>query len=72
MQLHPPFDRVAIEPGKYRGKHCHLEDAHQSSRLIHDRLFVNYPDPEEEDLPQTLAFAAVTVDGTVDLRLDPA
>ena len=36
------------------------------------RLFNDYPDLKEEDLQQALAFAAATVDGTIDLHLDAA
>lgn len=35
-------------------------------------LFADYPDLEEEDLKQSLAFAASTLDGTIDLHLDAA
>jgi uncharacterized protein (DUF433 family) len=35
-------------------------------------LFTDYPDLQEEDLQQALAFAAATVGGTIDLHLDAA
>jgi len=35
-------------------------------------LFKDYPDLQEEDLQQALAFAAATIDGTIDLHLDAA
>jgi uncharacterized protein (DUF433 family) len=35
-------------------------------------LFKDYPDLQEEDLQQALAFAAAAVDGTIDLHLDAA
>jgi uncharacterized protein (DUF433 family) len=35
-------------------------------------LFEDFPDLEEEDLQQALAFAAATVDGTISLYLDAA
>jgi len=35
-------------------------------------LFADYPDLEEEDVRQALAFAAATVDGTIDLYIDAA
>jgi hypothetical protein len=35
-------------------------------------LFSDYPDLEEADLRQALAFAAATVDGAIDLHLDAA
>ena len=35
-------------------------------------LFEDYPDLEEEDLHQALAFAASALDGTINLHLDAA
>jgi uncharacterized protein (DUF433 family) len=35
-------------------------------------LFADYPDLQEEDLQQALAFAAATVDGTIDPHIDAA
>jgi uncharacterized protein (DUF433 family) len=35
-------------------------------------LFADFPDLEEEDLQQALAFAAAAVDGTINLHLDAA
>jgi uncharacterized protein (DUF433 family) len=35
-------------------------------------LFQDYPDLQEEDLQQALAFAVAAVDGTIDLHLDAA
>lgn len=35
-------------------------------------LFKDYPDLQEEDLQQALAFAAATVNGTIDVHLDAA
>ena len=35
-------------------------------------LFEDYPDLLEEDIQQALAFAAATIDGTIDLHLDAA
>ena len=35
-------------------------------------LFADFPDLQEEDLQQALAFAAATVDGTIDLHFDAA
>lgn len=35
-------------------------------------LFEEFPDLEEEDLQQALAFAAASIDGTISLYLDAA
>ena len=35
-------------------------------------LFEDFPDLEEEDLQQALAFAAASIDGTISLYLDAA
>jgi len=35
-------------------------------------LFENFPDLQEEDLQQALAFAAATVDDTIDFHIDAA
>lgn len=40
--------------------------------LDRKQLFEDYPDLEEEDIQQALAFAAATVDGTIDVHLDAA
>ena len=68
MTLKVPFDRIAIEPGKMGGKPCisglriSVKNVLNILARYSDRneLFENYPDPEEEDLHQALAFAAAT------------
>src|SRR6266852_4317824 len=79
MRLRPPFDRVTIEPGKLGGHPCIRGMRITVRRVLEilatypDRreLFEDYPDLQEEDLQQALAFAAATVDGTIDLHIDP-
>lgn len=80
MTLAPPFDRITIEPGKMAGKPCIRGMRITVRRTLEilatypDRteLFNDFPDLEEEDLQQALAFAAATVDGTIDAQLDAA
>jgi len=80
MQLNPPFDRITIEPGKMGGQPCIRGMRITVRRVLEilatyaDRmdLFQDYPDLQEEDLRQALAFAAAAVGGTIDLHLDAA
>lgn len=66
MTLKAPFDRITIEPGKLGGKPCirglriSVETVLNIVASYPDRkaLFDNYPDLEEEDLRQALAYAA--------------
>lgn len=66
MTLKKPFDRITVEPGKMGGKPCirglriSLENGLEVLASFPDRsrLFSNYPDLEEEDLRQELAYAA--------------
>jgi uncharacterized protein (DUF433 family) len=66
MHLNPPFDRITIEPGKMAGHPCIRGMRITVRRVLEilaaypDRreLFEDYPDLEEEDLQQALAFAA--------------
>lgn len=75
MTLRAPFDRIAIEPGKMGGKPCvrglriSVENVLNILASYSDRkeLFENYPDLEEEDLRQALAFAAATLDDRVEI-----
>lgn len=80
MNLKPPFDRITIEPGKMGGKPC-IRGMRITVRRVVEvvatyperrELFQDYPDLEEEDLQQALAFAAAAVDGTIDLHIDAA
>jgi uncharacterized protein (DUF433 family) len=80
MNLKPPFDRITVEPGKLGGQPCIRGLRISVRRTLEilatypDRkeLFHDYPDLQEEDLKQALAFAAATVDGTIDLHIDAA
>lgn len=75
MTLKAPFDRITIEPGKMGGKPCvrglriSVENVLSILASYSDRkqLFENYPDLEEEDLRQALAFAATTLDDRVEI-----
>ena len=78
MSLKPPFDRITIEPDKMGGNPC-IRGMRITVRRVLDilatytdrkELFAEYPDLEEEDLQQALAFAAAALDGTLDLHLD--
>ena len=80
MSLNPPFDRITIEPGKLGGQPC-IRGMRITVRRVLEilatyperlELFEDYPDLQEEDLQQALEFAAATVDGTIDLRIDAA
>ena len=70
VTLNAPFDRITIEPGKLGGKPCirglriSVENVLNILASYSDRkeLFENYPDLEEEDLRQALAFAATSLD----------
>ena len=75
MTLKAPFDRITIEPGKMGGKPCirglriSVENVLNILASYSDRkeLFENYPDLEEEDLRQALAFAAATLDDRIEV-----
>jgi uncharacterized protein (DUF433 family) len=75
VTLKPPFDRISIEPGKMGGKPCirglriSVENVLSILASYPDRklLFENYPDLEEEDLRQALAFAAASIDDSVEI-----
>jgi uncharacterized protein (DUF433 family) len=80
MNLKAPFDRITIEPDKMGGNPC-LRGMRITVRRVLDilatypdraELFRDYPDLQEEDLQQALAFAAATVDGTIDVHIDAA
>jgi uncharacterized protein (DUF433 family) len=65
MSLKPPFDRITIESGKMGGHPCIRGLRITVRRVLEilatypDRmeLFKDYPDLQEEDLQQALAFA---------------
>jgi uncharacterized protein (DUF433 family) len=80
MNLKPPFDRISIEPGKMSGQACIRGMRITVRRVLEilatyrdrEELFQDFPDLVEEDLQQALAFAAATVDGTIDIHIDAA
>ena len=75
MTLKAPFDRITVEPGKMGGKPCirglriSVENVLNIVASYPDRkeLFESYPDLEEEDLRQALAFAAATMDDRIEI-----
>jgi uncharacterized protein (DUF433 family) len=75
MTLKVPFDRITIEPDKMGGKPCirglriPVENVLNIVASYPDRmeLFENYPDLEEEDLRQALAFAAASMDDQIEV-----
>ncbi|MBM3754773.1 MAG: DUF433 domain-containing protein [Acidobacteria bacterium] len=80
MTLRAPFDRITIEPGKMGGQPC-IRGMRITVRRVLDilatyttraELFEDFPDLQEEDLRQALAFAAAALDGTIDVHLDAA
>jgi uncharacterized protein (DUF433 family) len=80
MNMRPPFDRITIEPGKMGGQPC-IRGMRITVRRVLEilatyperaELFQDFPDLQEEDLQQGLAFAAATVDGTFDFHIDAA
>jgi uncharacterized protein (DUF433 family) len=75
VTLKAPFDRITIEPGKMGGKPCirglriSVENVLSILASYSDRreLFEDYPDLEEDDLRQALAFAAASLDDRVEI-----
>jgi uncharacterized protein (DUF433 family) len=75
VTLRAPFDRITIEPGKMGGKPCirgmriSVENVLNIVASYSDRkeLFENYPDLEEEDLRQALAFAVASMDDQIEI-----
>jgi uncharacterized protein (DUF433 family) len=80
MTLKAPFDRITVEPGKMGGQPC-IRGMRVTVRRVlellatyEDRngLLREYPYLETEDLQQALAFAAATLDGSIDPYIDAA
>ena len=75
MTLKAPFDRITVEPGKMGGKPCirglriSVENVLTIVASFPERkeLFENYPDLEEEDLRQALAFAAASLNDQIEI-----
>ena len=66
MTFEKPFDRITVEEGKMGGQPCIRGMRITVRRCLailatfpdRAKLFANYPDLEEEDLTQALAFAS--------------
>ena len=76
MNLAAPFDRITVDPGQMGGRPC-IRGMRTTVRHVleilatypkRQELFQDYPDLTEEDLLPALAFAAATVDGTIDIQ----
>lgn len=75
MTLAAPFDRITIEPDKMGGQPCIRGLRITVKRVLEilatyqDRkeLFADYPDLEEEDLKQALAFASANLDERIEV-----
>lgn len=74
MTFRAPFDRITVEPGKMGGQPCIRGMRITVRRVLEllatytDRadLLREYPDLEEDDLRQALAFAAANLDDHVE------
>jgi len=70
MMPSPTFDRITVEAGKCGGKPCIRGMRITVRRVLEimathrdrDEIFREYPFLEEEDLEQTLRYAAASVD----------
>jgi uncharacterized protein (DUF433 family) len=78
MHLKSPFDRITIEPGKMGGQPC-IRGMRLTVRRVLEilaiypsraDLFEDFPDLEEADIQQALAFTAATSDGTLESHID--
>jgi uncharacterized protein (DUF433 family) len=80
MHLNPPFDRITIEPGKMGGQPCIRGMRITVQRVLEilgtypsrAELLEDFPDLEEADIQQSLAFAAATIEGTIDRHINAA
>jgi uncharacterized protein (DUF433 family) len=72
MNFEKPFDRITIEEGKMNGRPCIRGMRITVAQVLallgtypdRDQIFASYPDLEEEDLKQALAFASENLAGT--------
>lgn len=75
MTLQPPFDRITVESGKMGGQPCirglriTVRRVLEILAIYRDRseLFADYPDLQEEDLQQALAYAAANLGDRVEI-----
>ena len=73
MRLDPPFDRITVNPQQMNGQPCirgmrlTVKRVLLALATLPDRgeLFEEYPELEEEDIKQALAFSAANLDDTV-------
>jgi uncharacterized protein (DUF433 family) len=73
----PAFDRITIEPGKMNGQPC-IRGLRLTVRRVlealgtygsRDELKADYPDLDDEDIRQALAYAsAMLADETVEVK----
>lgn len=71
--MHPNFDRITRDPNVMNGQPC-IRGLRLTVRRVleamatypnHDELLAEYPELEEEDLRQALAFAAASLDDRI-------
>ena len=75
MNLPTPFDRITIEPGKMDGQPCIREMRLTVRRVLkilaayptREELFREYPEIEEQDIQQALAYAAANLEDRSEL-----
>ena len=73
MRLESPFDRITMDPDQMNGQPCVRGMRLTARRVLlalaaySDRteLFQEYPELEEEDIKQVLAFSAANLDDRV-------
>jgi uncharacterized protein (DUF433 family) len=75
VNLDPPFDRITIDPEQMNGQPC-IRNMRVTVRRVllalatytdREEFCREYPELEEEDLQQALAFSAANLDDRVDL-----
>ena len=73
MKLDPPFDRITFNPDQINGQPC-IRGMRVTVRRVllalaaypnRTELFEEYPELEEEDIKQALAFSAANLDDRV-------
>ncbi len=73
MKLDPPFDRITVNPDQMDGQPC-IRGMRLTVRRVllalatypdRNDLFREYPELEEEDVKQALAFSAANLDDRV-------
>ena len=73
MQLDPPFDRITVNPEQMNGQPC-IRGMRLTVRRVllalatfpdRNEFFREYPELEEEDVRQALAFSAANLDDRV-------